>query len=205
MMLWSLESTVTAVTHFMVHFSIRTAAVRLCWGCFICTGDAHLQEWDLQAWTTAHILCAVKGFDACGYHSQHWHGRMLERPLQILALSRDEIIDYSSNLLWSEKSTSFLEKQQTYTWYHNSSIRHKMRTLGLLCANKSGMETHFPRIHTKYRSSFCLNSQKQDLHVFPGGNLLWWDHSDRLSWLCAQIVATLQLVFTQKGEGVPWA
>lgn len=118
---------------------------------------------------STYILCAVEGFDACGCRSQHWHGRMLERPLQILALSRDEIIDCSSNLLWSEKSTSFLGKQQTYTWYYNSSIRHKMRTLGL--ETESGMETHFPRIHTKHRSSFCLNSQKEDLYVFPGGNL----------------------------------
>lgn len=64
-----------------------------------------------------YILCAVKGFDACGYHSQHPHGRMPEKPLQILAPSKDQVTDqiYSSNLLWGKMSASFLRKEQSYT------------------------------------------------------------------------------------------
>lgn len=122
--------------------------------------------------TGKHTLSAVKGFNACGYHSQHPRGRMPEKLLQILAPSKDQIIDqiYSPNLVWSEMSKSFLRKEQTYTWYHNSNTEHKKWTLGLPCAN-TGMDLRFPNIHAKYRSSFCLSSQKQDLHVPPGGNV----------------------------------
>lgn len=116
--------------------------------------------------TCMPILCAVKGSNGCGYHSQHPCGRMPENLPQILASSRNQVIDqiYSPNLLWCEMSTSFLRTEQTYTWYHNSNTGHKEQTLDLLCAN-TGMDGCLPSIHAKCKSSFSLHSQKQDLHL----------------------------------------
>lgn len=98
--------------------------------------------------------------------------RMPENLPQILAPFRDQIIDqiYSPHLLWCEMSTSFLRTEQTYTWYHNSNTQHKRWTLDLFCAN-AGTDSHLPSIRAKCRSSFSLSSQKQDLHVPPGGNV----------------------------------
>lgn len=47
-----------------------------------------------------HIPCAVKDFNASSYRSQHPHGRMPEKLLQILAPSKNQIIDqiYTQNL-----------------------------------------------------------------------------------------------------------
>lgn len=131
-----------------------------------------------------YILCAVKGFNACGCHVQRPNGRTPEKLLQILAPSKCPIIDQICFEVKCLCHSSGKNKLTPDTTTATQGLRQGLWVCS--CTNTSA----FPASTQKVAAASVWATRNKTFMCPQGKALLWWDHSARLSWPHAYLTGT---------------